>query len=110
MPAVRDGMARAGAAGLIGDGDVGMGFYGDLFRPGATLLAVADPPDTAVDVGEGFELAKINYRADDDGASGFVSPVTVPGGRTCYRATEYPILHAILSMAARLLADGGHHD
>ena len=55
VPAVRDGLARAGAAGLIGTGDVGMAFYGDLFRPAATRLDVGDPPYTASDVDDGLE-------------------------------------------------------
>ena len=42
-PALQDGLIRAGAGGLVADADVGMAFYGDLFRPSGQVLAVGDP-------------------------------------------------------------------
>lgn len=54
-PAVLDGLRRAGAGGVVTGADVGMAFYGDLFRPAGEFLAVGDPPYRAADVEEGFE-------------------------------------------------------
>ncbi|MBM9506903.1 hypothetical protein [Actinacidiphila acididurans] len=55
LPALRDGLDRAGVAGLLADGDVGMAFYGDLFRPPGEVLAVGERVYRAGDVAEGFE-------------------------------------------------------
>ncbi|WP_424215712.1 hypothetical protein ACN20G_26480 (plasmid) [Streptomyces sp. BI20] len=55
LPALRDGLTRAGAKGRLGDGDVGMAFYGDLFRPPGEFLAPGEPFYRASDVAEGFE-------------------------------------------------------
>jgi len=55
LPALRDGLTRAGAAGTVDDGDVGMAFYGDVFRPAGQRLDVGDPPYTPADVDDGFE-------------------------------------------------------
>ncbi|MEW1912528.1 hypothetical protein AB0442_29515 [Kitasatospora sp. NPDC085895] len=54
-PPLSDGLIRAGKAGLVAEADVGMGFYGDLFRPAGQMLAVGDPPYTPSDVEDGFE-------------------------------------------------------
>ena len=43
LPALQDGVTRAGATGLLADAEVGMAFYGDLFRPPGQPLAVGDP-------------------------------------------------------------------
>jgi pimeloyl-ACP methyl ester carboxylesterase len=53
-PALLDGVERAGGSGL-GVGQIGMAFYGDLFRPPGYLLAVGDPLFTAADVQTGLE-------------------------------------------------------
>ena len=50
-PALADGLARADGPGL-GTGDLGIAFYGDLFRPAGHHLAVGDPMFTADDVDE----------------------------------------------------------
>jgi hypothetical protein len=42
-PALQDGLTRAEATGLLADTEVGMAFYGDLFRPPGQPLAVGDP-------------------------------------------------------------------
>ncbi|MFB7738500.1 hypothetical protein ACFC08_29775 [Streptomyces sp. NPDC056112] len=55
LPALNDGLARAGTTHRLGDPDLAMAFYGDLFRPEGEFLAVGDPPYTAADVDEGFE-------------------------------------------------------
>jgi hypothetical protein len=56
VPALQDGLARAeAAAGTLDDDDVGMGFYGDLFRPAGQRLDVDDPPLKASEVEEGLE-------------------------------------------------------
>ena len=54
-PALQDGLTRADAAGLLADTEVGMAFYGDLFRPPGQPLAVGDPYYRASDVEPGFE-------------------------------------------------------
>ncbi|MFI9453561.1 hypothetical protein [Amycolatopsis sp. NPDC052450] len=53
-PAMADGMTRAGSE-PVPVGDVAMAFYGDLFRPAGTLLAVGDPLYSAKDVEPGIE-------------------------------------------------------
>jgi hypothetical protein len=53
-PALADGMTRATAA-VVEPVEVGMAFYGDLFRPAGELLAVGDPFYTAEDVQPGLE-------------------------------------------------------
>jgi hypothetical protein len=55
VPALLDGLTRAGQSGGVSAGDVVMGFYGHLFRPVGGLLAVGDPIFTAADVETGFE-------------------------------------------------------
>lgn len=54
LPALRDGMRRAGGRPLD-TSEMAVGFYGDLFRPSGQLLAVGDPLYTAADVQDGFE-------------------------------------------------------
>ena len=54
-PALQDGLTRADATGLLADAEVGMAFYGDLFRPPGQQLAVGDPYFRASDVEPGFE-------------------------------------------------------
>ncbi|BCL21324.1 hypothetical protein ACPCBX_14425 [Streptomyces tuirus] len=55
LPALQDGLTRAGAPGLLGSGDVAMAFYGDLFLPPRRTLAGADPFFSAPDVEPGWE-------------------------------------------------------
>ena len=55
LPALRDGLTRAGAAGLVAEHDMGMAFYGDLFRPPGSALGVGDPMFQASDVDAGVE-------------------------------------------------------
>lgn len=55
LPALRDGLSRAGSAGLIGPEDAAVGFYGDLFRPPGVALGVNDPLLRAADVNAGLE-------------------------------------------------------
>ena len=54
-PALQDGLTRAGASALLADAEVGMAFYGDLFRPPGQPLAVGDPHYRASDVEPGLE-------------------------------------------------------
>ncbi|MCF1650416.1 hypothetical protein [Streptomyces indiaensis] len=54
-PALADGMRHAGKAKALLALDVGMAFYGELFRPQGELLAAGDPRYSAADVEEGFE-------------------------------------------------------
>lgn len=53
-PALVDGLTRARRL-QIAEQDIGMAFYGDLFRPLGEWLAVGDPPYTAADVEPGIE-------------------------------------------------------
>jgi hypothetical protein len=53
VSALQDGMTIAGAGQLDGD-DLGIVFYGELFRP-AGSKAAGIPPYTAADVADGFE-------------------------------------------------------
>ncbi|MBO4269098.1 hypothetical protein GSF24_00180 [Microbispora triticiradicis] len=53
-PALMDGLCRAGGP-LLNRHDFRMSFYGDLFRPKGSTLAVGDPLFTADDVDEGVE-------------------------------------------------------
>ncbi|MFD3843884.1 hypothetical protein ACFWWC_48115 [Streptomyces sp. NPDC058642] len=55
LPALNDGLARAGAANRLAEPEMAVAFYGDLFRPQGEFLAVGEPPYTAADVAEGFE-------------------------------------------------------
>ncbi|MER7752276.1 hypothetical protein [Kitasatospora sp. NPDC097643] len=57
LPALRDGLARAGAPGLLGADEVAMAYYGDLFLPPGRTLSGADPYPylTAADVQPGWE-------------------------------------------------------
>ena len=55
LPALTDGLRRAGHVGLLDPSDVAMAFYGDLFRLAGRLLAAGDPAYTASDVDDGFE-------------------------------------------------------
>ncbi|MFF8871132.1 lipase family protein [Streptomyces massasporeus] len=55
VPALRDGMARAGATAQVSDGDVTMAFYGDLFLPPGRLLAGDDLHLSWWDVSTGWE-------------------------------------------------------
>lgn len=55
LPAVVDGLTRAGHSGGVGADDVVMAFYGNLFRPAGQILAVGDPVFTAADVEAGLE-------------------------------------------------------
>lgn len=55
LPALQDGIARVGAVGAVRDSEVGMAFYGELFRPVGLRLDVGDPPYTSTDVEDGLE-------------------------------------------------------
>jgi hypothetical protein len=82
-PALADGLERAGGPRL-GDGDLRMAFYGDLFRPQGGTLAVGDPMFTEEDVEDGLETELLlewwtaGARAD--------SAVPPPGGDTLARS------------------------
>ena len=88
VPALRDGMRRAGAdeAELPGTGDVGFAFYGDVFRPPGRALAVGDPWLTGGDLDD-FErdLLAAWWRGAADADLGVIAPgapslAGVPGG------------------------------
>lgn len=88
VPALRDGMRRAGVgeAVLPGAGDVGFAFYGDVFRPTGRGLAVGDAWLTADDLDE-YERSLLaawwQGAAEADpgvAAPGAASLARVPGG------------------------------
>ena len=55
IPALRDGLAAAGAQGALADGDVAMAFYGGRFLPPGQMLSSGDLFFSANDVGAGWE-------------------------------------------------------
>jgi hypothetical protein len=55
VPAMQDGMTRAQTGGILGNSDIGMAFYGDLFRPAGQRLDVDEPPYRPGDVDRGLE-------------------------------------------------------
>jgi hypothetical protein len=83
-PALQDGLTRAGATGLLADAEVGMAFYGDLFRPPGKPLAVGDPYYRASDVEPGFEAELLLewWKA----AAAAEPQVVAPGANTLARA------------------------
>ncbi|MBB4889166.1 hypothetical protein WEB32_02480 [Streptomyces netropsis] len=87
VPALKDGLGRAGAGGRVTDGDVGMAFYGDLFRPPGQLLAVGEPVLRAGDVAMGFETELLAAWWDSAAAA---DPVVVsPTAETLARTPEF---------------------
>jgi hypothetical protein len=88
LPALRDGMRRAGAneAVLPRPRDVGFAFYGDLFRPPGRSLAVGDAWLTSEDL-DGFERDMLGawWAGAAEADPGVISPgaaslAGVPGG------------------------------
>lgn len=55
IPAMQDGLTRAGAPESLGPEGVAMAFYGDLFLPPGRTLTTADPFLSAADVEPGWE-------------------------------------------------------
>ncbi|MCX5175139.1 hypothetical protein [Streptomyces virginiae] len=86
LPALSDGLTRAGATGVVADGDVGMAFYGDLFRPAGELLAVGEPAYRAGDVAEGFESELL--AAWWEAAAAADPAVVAPGADTLARTSR----------------------
>jgi hypothetical protein len=84
LPALVDGLTRAGAVEDVSAVDVGMAFYGDLFRPVGQVLAVGDPLYGAGDVAAGWEqdLLFAWWRE----AAAVDERVAPPGGDTLGRA------------------------
>ncbi|MPY42432.1 hypothetical protein FNH04_21745 [Streptomyces phyllanthi] len=82
-PTLADGLDRAGGSKLS-PGDLHMAFYGDLFRPPGSTLAVGDPMFTADDVEEGLETELL---LEWWAACARVDPaVPPPGGDTLARS------------------------
>ena len=76
LPALNDGLKRAEAPERLADADVGMAFYGDVFRPEGEYLAVGDPLYTSQDVEAGFEteLLLTWWKAAAESDPGVVPP------------------------------------
>ncbi|WP_413802144.1 hypothetical protein [Streptomyces iranensis] len=94
-PALRDGLRQAGGAPL-GEGDLAMSFYGDLFRPAGRPLAVGDPPYTSADVAEGFEQDLL--LAWWEAAAAVDDRVAPPRGNTLAR-TPRPVQAALRALS-----------
>lgn len=96
LPALNDGLARAGCADRLTEFDVAVAFYGDLFRHTGEFLAAGDPPYTAADVEEGFEqdllLAWWEAAADSD-------PAVVPPGADTLVATPRSVQAALRALS-----------
>ncbi|MFE1841626.1 lipase family protein [Streptomyces sviceus] len=96
LPALNDGLTRAGAAVRLAEPDLAMAFYGDLFRPPGEFLAVGDPPYTAADVAEGFEqellLAWWSAAAASD-------PAVVPPGADTLASTPRSVQSALRALS-----------
>ncbi|WP_189745191.1 hypothetical protein [Streptomyces nojiriensis] len=97
LPALRDGLTRAGAAGAAADGDVGMAFYGDLFRPPGELLAVGEPAYRAGDVAEGFESELLAAWWE---AAASADPAVVPPGADTLARTPRTAQAALRALSA----------
>ena len=84
VPAIQDGLERAGAAGIIDDAEIGMAFYGAMFRPGGRRLDISDPPNKASDVQPGLEqdLLLAWWRAAADVDDAVVPPDAATLART----------------------------
>ncbi|WP_323185405.1 hypothetical protein [Kitasatospora sp. NBC_01287] len=61
LPALRDGLSRAGTAVTVSESDVAMAFYGDLFLPPGQLLAADDPFFSWSDVLPGWETDLLTH-------------------------------------------------
>ncbi|MFG2785708.1 hypothetical protein ACGFY7_48815 [Streptomyces prunicolor] len=96
LPAINDGLTRAGAAELLAEPDVAVAFYGDVFRPESEFLAVGDPPYTAANVAGGFEqellLAWWQAAADSD-------PSVVPPDADTLVATPRSVQAALRALS-----------
>ncbi|MFF2363770.1 hypothetical protein ACFVU0_13775 [Streptomyces sp. NPDC058122] len=96
LPALNDGLTRAGSAGPLAETDMTIGFYGDLFRSQGEFLAVGDPPYTAADVAEGLEqdllLAWWQAAAESD-------PGVVPPGADTLVSTPRSVQAALRALS-----------
>ncbi|MEU6258666.1 hypothetical protein [Streptomyces sp. NPDC047043] len=96
LPALNDGLQHNGAADRLGEADVTVAFYGNLFRPEGEFLTTGDPPYTAVDVAEGFEqellLAWWTSAAESD-------PAVVPPDADTLVATPRSVQAALRALS-----------
>ncbi|WP_369032782.1 SAV_2336 N-terminal domain-related protein [Streptomyces adonidis] len=96
LPAINDGLMRAGSVDHLSGPDVAMAFYGDLFRPAVEFPAVGDTLYTAADVGEGFErellIAWWKAAADRD-------PAVVPPGANTLAPTSRSVQAALRALS-----------
>ncbi|MEU3296691.1 alpha/beta hydrolase [Streptomyces longwoodensis] len=96
LPALNDGLKRAQAPDRLADADVAMAFYGDLFRPQGEFLAVGDPPYTAADVTEGFEVELLLAWWSAAAAS---DPAVVPPGADTLVSTPRSVQAALRALS-----------
>jgi pimeloyl-ACP methyl ester carboxylesterase len=95
VPALQDGMSLAGYQ-PVKDDQVAMAFYGDLFRPAGSTLAVGEPLYTAADVDSDIEVELLLQWWKE--ASRIDDRVVAPDARTLLRTPR--------SVQAGLLALG----
>jgi hypothetical protein len=96
LPALNDGLTRAGAPVRLAEPDLAMAFYGDLFRPQGAFLAVGDPPYTAADVAEGFEQELLLAWWQEAAAS---DPAVVPPGADTLVSTPRSVQVALRALS-----------
>ncbi|MFB7126490.1 hypothetical protein [Kitasatospora sp. NPDC056273] len=104
-PALRDGLRRAGAvADVLGEEDVAVGFYGDVFRPVGRMLSAGIPPYTARDVEDGFERELL--AAWWSAASEVDAGVVPPGAADTLVATPRSVQAALRALSgSRFFSD-----
>ncbi|MFJ3217440.1 hypothetical protein ACIPLC_16160 [Kitasatospora sp. NPDC086801] len=97
LPALRDGLTRAGAPGLLGVDDVAMAYYGDLFLPPGRVLSGGDPYLTASDVEPAWETeALMSWWA----AAAAAEPQVIgPGASGVLGGVGEPVQRALLALS-----------
>ncbi|MFI6853036.1 hypothetical protein [Streptomyces sp. NPDC050416] len=97
IPALRDGMTRAGVTAPIGDGDVTMAFYGDLFLPPGQRLDGDDPHLGWWDVSPGWET---DLLMGWWGQAAAAEPhIMAPGAQNLLSGTSRTVQTALLALS-----------
>ncbi|MFF7307391.1 hypothetical protein [Streptomyces sp. NPDC008137] len=97
VPALRDGLTRAGAEAQIADEDVAMAFYGDLFLPPGQRLAGDDPYLSWWDVAPGWET---DLLMEWWGHAAVVEPhIVAPDTQNLLSGTSRTVQNALLALS-----------